>query len=418
MNNFYSSNELNHEINYINRWQSMLLKNSLPNYPVVIITGARQVGKSTFLKNDENLTNWKYITLDDFDLLRQANDDPEVLWLDSESVIIDEAQKAPKILSAIKKSVDEAKNKKRFIISGSANLLLMKNITETLAGRAAYMILPPMAYSEAKGLGYNQTIEKLLNGEKINNHYENLSISEILIKGFMPPLLRFSNIDDIPGWWESYTMTYLERDLRELSQIESLLDFRNLMKILALRTGKILNQSDAARDAAISQPTAHRYINLLQTSHIIELVPAYFRNRTKRLVKSPKVFWLDPSLAIYLAGYYDKKSLESSREFGSFYESLVYHHLRILTDLLKPKAKIYYWRTISGQEVDFVIEYGSKILAVEAKLTEKVKYQDAENLKIFLEEYPDTSIGLVIYNGSELKYLDKKIIAVPISNIL
>jgi predicted AAA+ superfamily ATPase len=396
----------------------MLLKNSLPNYPVVIITGARQVGKSTFLKNDENLTNWKYITLDDFDLLRQANDDREVLWLDSESVIIDEAQKAPKILSAIKKSVDEAKNKKRFIISGSANLLLMKNITETLAGRAAYMILPPMAYSEAKGLGYNQTIEKLLNGEKINNHYENLSISEILIKGFMPPLLRFSNINDIPGWWESYTMTYLERDLRELSQIESLLDFRNLMKILALRTGKILNQSDAARDAAISQPTAHRYINLLQTSHIIELVPAYFRNRTKRLVKSPKVFWLDPSLAIYLAGYYDKKSLESSREFGSFYESLVYHHLRILTDLLKPKAKIYYWRTISGQEVDFVIEYGSKILAVEAKLTEKVKYQDAENLKIFLEEYPDTSIGLVIYNGSELKYLDKKIIAVPISNIL
>jgi len=418
MNNFYSSNELNHEINYINRWQSMVLKNSLPNYPVVIITGARQVGKSTFLKNDENLTNWKYITLDDFDLLRQANDDPEVLWLDSESVIIDEAQKTPKILSAIKKSVDEAKNKKRFIISGSANLLLMKNITETLAGRAAYMILPPMAYSEAKGLGYNQTIEKLLNGEKINNHYENLSISEILIKGFMPPLLRFSNINDIPGWWESYTMTYLERDLRELSQIESLLDFRNLMKILALRTGKILNQSDAARDAAISQPTAHRYINLLQTSHIIELVPAYFRNRTKRLVKSPKVFWLDPSLAIYLAGYYDKKSLESSREFGSFYESLVYHHLRILTDLLKPKAKIYYWRTISGQEVDFVIEYGSKILAVEAKLTEKVKYQDAENLKIFLEEYPDTSIGLVIYNGSELKYLDKKIIAVPISNIL
>ena len=418
MNNFYSSNELNHEINYINRWQSMLLKNSLPNYPVVIITGARQVGKSTFLKNDENLTNWKYITLDDFDLLRQANDDPEVLWLDSESVIVDEAQKAPKILSAIKKSVDEAKNKKRFIISGSANLLLMKNITETLAGRAAYMILPPMAYSEAKGLGYNQTIEKLLNGEKINNHYENLSISEILIKGFMPPLLRFRDINDIPGWWESYTMTYLERDLRELSQIESLLDFRNLMKILALRTGKILNQSDAARDAAISQPTAHRYINLLQTSHIIELVPAYFRNRTKRLVKSPKVFWLDPSLAIYLAGYYDKKSLESSREFGSFYESLVYHHLRILTDLLKPKAKIYYWRTISGQEVDFVIEYGSKILAVEAKLTEKVKYQDAENLKIFLEEYPDTSIGLVIYNGSELKYLDKKIIAVPISNIL
>ena len=245
-----------------------------------------------------------------------------------------------------------------------------------------------------------------------------MPISEILIKGFMPPLIRFNNIDDIPGWWESYTMTYLERDLRELSQVESLLDFRNLMKILALRSGKILNKSDVARDASLSQPTAHRYINLLQISHIIELIQPYFKNRTKRLVKSPKIFWLDPSLAIYLAGYYDKKSLENSREFGSFYESLVYHHLRILADLLKPRAKIYYWRTVSGKEVDFVIEHGNKVLAVEVKSTDKIKYEDAASLKIFVEEYPEAIIGLIFYSGSELRYLDRKILAVPISNIL
>lgn len=414
MNNNYSR----HELDYINRWQSTLLKNSLSNYPVIVITGARQVGKSTFLKNDKNLKDWKYLTFDDFDQLRQANENPEALWLDSDSVIIDEAQKAPNILSAIKKSVDQTKNRKQFIISGSANLLLMKNVTESLAGRAAYIPLPPMAYSEIRKLGPNQIIEKLIKGEKINNHYENLPVSEILIKGFMPPLIRFNNIDDIPGWWESYTMTYLERDLRELSQIESLLDFRNLMKILALRSGKILNQSDAARDASLSQPTAHRYINLLQISHIIKLIQPYFKNRTKRLVKSPKIFWLDPSLAIYLAGYYDKKSLENSREFGSFYESLVYHHLRILADLLKPRAKIYYWRTVSGKEVDFVIEHGNKVLAVEVKSTDKIKYKDAASLKIFIEEYPEAIIGLIFYSGSELRYLDRKILAVPISNIL
>lgn len=414
MNNNHSSDELN----YINRWQSDLVKNTLSNYPVVIITGARQVGKSTFLKNDSNLKKWKYLSLDDFDLLSQTINNPDSLLLDSDFLIIDEAQKAPNLLSAIKKVVDQSNNKKQFIVSGSANLLLMKKVNESLAGRAAYIVLPPMTYSEIRRESHNQTVEKLFNGKKLNNRSRNISVSEILIRGFMPPLIRIKNIDDISGWWESYTMTYLERDLRELSQIGSLIDFRNLMKILALRTGRVLNQSEAARDVSISQPTSHRYINLLQTSHIIELVPAYFRNRTKRLVKSPKVFWLDPSLPIFLAGHYDKESLENSREYGFFYESLVYHHLKILAELLKPKARIYYWRTISGQEVDFIIEHGNKVIAVEVKLADRIKYENMKNLKIFMEEYPETIIGIVIYRGNELKQLDNKIIAVPISNIL
>lgn len=414
MNNYYS----NHELKYINRWQSALLKNALTNYPVVIITGARQVGKSTFLRNDGNLKDWKYLTFDDFDLLRQSGNDPESLWLDSDRIIIDEAQKSPDVLSAIKKVVDSNNNKKQFILSGSANLLLMRRITETLAGRASYIVLPPMAYSEKNGFKNNKILERLFNEEKIKNNFNQLAISETLIRGFMPPLLRFKNIEDIPGWWQSYSATYLERDLRKLSQVSSLIDFRNLMQILAFRTARVLNQSEVSRDSSISQPTTHRYINLLQTSHIIEVIPAFFKNRTKRLVKSPKIYWIDPSMAIYLAGFYDKKSLENSREYGLFFESLVYHHLRILADLFKPKAHIYHYRTIGGQEVDFIIEYGNKLIAMEVKMADKVKYDDLKNIRIFMEEYPETIAGLIIYNGSELKYMDKKIIAVPISNIL
>ena len=370
MNDYYS----NYELKYINRWQSALLKNALANYPVVIITGARQVGKSTFLRNDGNLKDWKYLTLDDFDLLRQSRNDPESLWLDSDRIIIDEAQKSPDVLSAIKKVVDSSNNKKQFILSGSANLLLMRRITETLAGRASYIVLPPMAYSEKNGFKNNRILERFFNEEKIKNNFNQLAISETLIRGFMPPLLRIKNIEDIPGWWESYSATYLERDLRELSQVGSLIDFRNLMRILAFRTARVLNQSEVSRDSSISQPTTHRYINLLQTSHIIEVVPAFFKNRTKRLVKSPKIYWIDPSMAIYLAGFYDKKSLENSREYGLFFESLVYHHLRILANLFKPKVNIYHYRTIGGQEVDFIIEYGNKLIAVEVKMADKVKY--------------------------------------------
>jgi uncharacterized protein len=414
MNDNYSRTELK----YINRWQSLLLKNALSNYPVVIITGARQVGKSTFLRNDVNLKDWKYITLDDFDLLKQSRNEPESLWINSDRIIIDEAQKSPDVLSAIKKAIDSNNNKKQFILSGAANLLLMRRVTETLAGRASYIVLPPMAYSEKKGLENNRILERLFSEENIENNLNKLDISETLIRGFMPPLLRFKNIEDIPGWWESYSMTYLERDLRELSQVGSLIDFRNLMQILALRTARVLNQSEVARDSSISQPTTHRYINLLQTSHIIEVIPAFFKNRTKRLVKSPKIYWIDPSMAIYLAGYYDKKSLESSREYGLFFESLVYHHIRILTNLLKPNANIYHYRTMGGQEVDFIIEWGNKLVAMEVKLSDKVKYDDLKNIRIFLQDYPGTIAGLIIYNGTELKYLDKKIIAVPISNIL
>ena len=123
-------------------------------------------------------------------------------------------------------------------------------------------------------------------------------------------------------------------------------------------------------------------------------------------------------MAIYLAGFYDKKSLENSREYGLFFESLVYHHLRILVNLFKPKANIYHYRTIGGQEVDFIIEYGNKLVAVEVKMADKVKYDDLKNIRIFTEEYPETIAGLIIYTGSELKYMDKKIMAVPISNIL
>ncbi len=414
MNKFYSS----YELKYINRWQSSLFSNSLQNFPVIVLTGARQVGKSTFLRNDKNLKGWKYCTLDDFDILHQVKNDPESLWANTNHIIIDEAQKAPTLLSAIKKAVDLSKRQIHFVVSGSANLLLMKKVCESLAGRADYFILSPMAYSEMKGENYNRLLEKLLNKKLPDNIKREVIIDDILIKGFMPPLLRFKKIEDIPKWWESYTATYLERDLRELSQIDFLPDFRNLMKILALRTGNILNKSEVARDANLSQPTTHRYINLLQTSHIIEIIPAYFRNRTKRLIKSPKVYWMDPSFSIYLSGYYDKRTLTKSREYGSFFEALVYHHLRIMANLLKPKANIYYWRTVYGDEVDFIIEYGNKIIPIEVKSSERVHQKDLKALRVFLKEYPFTIMGIVVYRGNDIVQLGKKIFAVPIASFL
>jgi hypothetical protein len=232
-------------------------------------------------------------------------------------------------------------------------------------------------------------------------------------KGFMPPLMQLETSAAVLRWWEGYVTTYLERDLRQLSQIDSLPDFRRLMVALALRCGQMLNQTEVSRDTGISQPTVHRYINLLETTCLMERLPAFAVNRTKRLIKSPKVLSIDPGLIAFLAGHYNTGSLQSSREAGGIFESMIYLHLNVLAQLLVPRPRIFYWRTTTGKEVDFVLEWGRKLLAVEVKLSRKAKFSDIETLRLFMDEYPETSACILIYAGDEVRIMDEKIVAIP-----
>ena len=214
-------------------------------------------------------------------------------------------------------------------------------------------------------------------------------------------------------WWEGYVATYLERDLRQLSQIDSLPDFRRLMMALALRSGQILNQTSVAGDIAVSQPSVHRYINLLETSYLVERLPAYAGSRSKRLVKAPKLIWSDTGLACFLAGLFAPDALKSSREAGGLFESLIYLHLNALGQLLTPKPRLFYWRTTTGKEIDFILEWGRQIIAIEVKLSHKPQFSDTETLRLFLEEYPETAAGVLIHTGNEVKMMGRNIIAVP-----
>jgi len=205
---------------------------------VVVISGARQVGKSTFLQNE--FPDYKYISLDDFSVLQQAKSDPLSLWIGTERVIVDEAQKAPEIFSAIKLSVDRTQRKMRFLISGSSNLLLMKGISETLAGRAVYFEMLPMSYSEMYGEDKTpRNFFNLLDPDYTITEQELNDIDPLpfIIKGFMPPLINLQKRNDVILWWEGYVKTYLERDLRELSQVESLIDFRRVLESTAIELG-------------------------------------------------------------------------------------------------------------------------------------------------------------------------------------
>jgi predicted AAA+ superfamily ATPase len=401
---------------YRQRWLTPLLQDAIKDHPVIVLTGARQVGKSTLLFNAEPFRNWRFHTLDDFDVLEQARSNPESLWAGTTHVILDEVQKAPELLMAVKKAVDRNPGKYQFVLSGSANLLLMKQVSESLAGRAVYFVLDPMSVGEMNDRPYPDILARVLNGEFPEEGSLTTTLpdpAEMILRGFMPPLLSLDSTQSWTRWWEGYVATYLERDLRQVAQIDTLLDFRRVMELAALRSAQLINQSEISRDAGLSQPTTHRYLNLLETTHLFDRLPAFTASRTTRLLKSPKAFFNDPALAVFLSGYFDLDDLRKSREYGSYFETFVYHHLRILTRLMTPSARLYFWRTIEGNEVDFVLEHGRRLLAIEVKLGDNLGYRDAAGLRLFLEKHPKTSGGLIIYGGKEIKRLDEKIVAIP-----
>jgi len=411
MNNFYSSPEL-----YYKRWMTPLLQQAVQDHSVVVLTGARQVGKSTLLFNEEPFKNWRYLSLDDFDTLRQVRQNPAALWAGTYDVVLDEVQRAPEILPAIKQAVDRQPGKYHFVLSGSANLLLMQQVSESLAGRAVYFVLDPMTLGETLNLPAPTLLNQLISGLWPTDGIlpgETPEALPLLERGFMPPLLKLESPQAWARWWDGYVATYLERDLRQFSQIDALVDFRRLMELLSLRSGQLLNQAELARDGQLSQPTVHRYLNLLESTHMFDRLPAYLSNRTTRLLKAPKAFWNDSGLAVFLAGYYDLAGLGKARELGNFFETMIYHHLRVLAGLMTPSGRIYFWRTQSGVEVDLVLEHGRHLLAFEVKQTSKPGYGDAAGLRAFLAEHPHTSAGVLLHTGPEIRRLDEKIIALP-----
>lgn len=188
---------------------------------------------------------------------------------------------------------------------------------------------------------------------------------------------------------------------------------KSTLLLSALRSAHLLNQSEVARDAQLSQATVHRYLNLLETTHMFSRVPVFASSRSTSLIKAPKLFWNDTGLAVFLSGYYQESELRQSREFGAYFETLIYHHLRALTRLMTPPGRLYFWRTRAGAEVDFVLEHGRKLLAIEIKRTARPHSGDAAGLRDFLNHHPQASGGLLAHGGREIRWLDKNILAIP-----
>ena len=397
---------------YKKRWIAQRLSASLDFAKVIVLTGARQTGKTTLLKNESIFNDYKYFTLDDFDVLAQIEKDPFEILLSGEKVIIDEAQKSPKIMVAIKKIVDE-NVKTSFVLSGSANLLLMKSVTESLAGRASYNILYPFVPAEWDGKYVPHWFIKLFDGEfPVDVTVKSsLSLKKLLFRGFMPRLFEIETEEQIYLWWESYVRTYLERDLRDLSNISSLPDFREVMELLALRTGSLVEQTGISNDTGISQPTVHRYLNILEESLLFTRLRPYTVNKSKSITKIPKGYFIDSRLAAYLAAIKSSSSLDD-KFAGHLFEGMILLYLLSLAEIFHFKVN-FFRKRIGGIEVDFVVELGHNAVGIEVKLGDNVDFKDAKNLLHLKEYVPNMVAGVIIYNGNSIMKIARDVIAIP-----
>ncbi len=329
------------------------------------------------------------------------------------SMTPDEVQCEPDLLVAVRREIDRDRANGRFLIAGSADLLLMKRVSESLAGRASYLTLRPMTRREQLGLGScggwevvaQDPVELWL--EKLSSepgHEEGIPLARR--GGYPSPAVEMRRDADRRIWFQGYVETYLERDLRELSAVASLPDFRRLMQAASLRLGQQLNETEMARDTGIPQPTVHRYPNLLQTSCLLMRLPAYSVNRTKRLIKGPKLYWGDTGIALYLS--------DRSDPDGHHLENLVLNDLLVWCDTTADRAQILYWRTTSGEEVDFVIETPDRLIPIEVKSTAHPTVGDARHITAFRCEYGNRSTpGLLLHTGTTLEWLSQDVIAVP-----
>jgi len=370
----------------IYRELTSVLKESAKSFPVVAILGPRQSGKTTLARYV--FKNYNYVSLEELDAREFARTNPhEFLSTHVQNgVILDEIQRAPDLLSYIQTYVDKNKKKGQFILTGSQNFLLNEMISQTLAGRIAIETLLPLSITE------------LEQAKKLKS-----TISQTIISGFYPSIFD-PNVSPTK-WYSNYLRTYIERDVRLIKNVTDLSAFQRFIKLCAGRIGQILNLSSLANDCGISPNTVKEWLSLLEASYIIFLLQPYYKNFSKRLIKSPKLYFYDTGVACNLLGISTAEQYSVHYLKGGLFESMV------ISELIKQQynygtvPQTYFWRDQSGHEIDCIIEKGIETLAIEIKAGMTITSSFFDSLQYWqkLAKIPSSN-NFLIYGGTEQQY--------------
>ena len=386
----------------------------------VVVTGARQVGKTTLIENLK--PDIPKVTFDDLPTRRRAADSPSVFFnITPPPVFIDEVQYAPEIFHYIKILLDSSHNKGDFFLTGSQSFELMKNVSESLAGRAGILELLGLSMREIKGETWNKpfipTLAYLKERNKKNASLRIPEIWTVIHRGSLPELALNEDFD-WADFYADYIKTYIERDVRALTQVADENSFYTFMTVCAAMSGQLLNLSSLANDVGISVPTAKRWLSVLKTSGIVYLLKPYSNNAIKRAVKTPKLHFLDIGLASYLTRWTSADSLSVGAAAGSFFESFVVSEiLKSYTNAGK-EVDLYFLRDGNKKEIDLIIHEDGTLYPIEIKTKAEPGRKDIQNFDM-LNNIKDVTLGVggIICFANDLLSLDEKNNIIPISMI-
>ncbi|HRW96415.1 MAG TPA: ATP-binding protein [Bacteroidales bacterium] len=364
---------------YLNRRITQTLLRAINQFPVVMLTGPRQSGKTTLLKNE--LPSFRYVNLEDPELRLWADEQPlDFLHNHPWPLIIDEAQYAPVLFSYIQLLCDEKNLPGMFVLSGSQNFLVMEKITQSLAGRSAVLSLLPFSFDELPA------------------DYQKSDTNTLMLKGFYPCL--YQHVTDTALFYRSYLNTYVERDVRQLANIGNLNDFIRFIKLCAGRSGNLLNISSLATEAGISYNTCKSWLSYLTTGFIIQLIQPHHLNFNKKIVKTPKIYFTDTGLLCHLLGIDRSETLGLHSMRGTLFENLVF------TELIKDrcnkgkKTDVSFWRDNHGTEIDFLVDVDGKMQSLEVKSGMNFHTSYLTNSIRYRKYNPDLSKQFMVYDGA------------------
>jgi len=392
------------------------VKKAIARSPVVLLTGARQSGKTTLIKEIGQEQGYSYVSFDDMRHLSAAKNDPIGFLAGlSKPIILDEVQRMPELFLAIKQDVDENRIAGRYLLTGSANPLLIPKLGDSLAGRMEILELFPLSAGEIEDRQEN-CIEWLFSNEvpkAVIPITKDALYQKILTGGY--PSVQGLNSEDRDAWFASYITTILHRDVQDLAQIAGLTELPRLLQLLATRVGNLLNVADISRTSGIATTTLHRYLALLQTVFLVNLQQPWSSNLGKRLIKAPKMYLVDTGLLSFLLDVSAARAELNPQLMGAIVENFVHAELLKQATWNTVRLHQYHMRTQTGIEIDIVLENtAGKLVGIEIKNSQTVSASDFKGLS-YLQQEAKTAFhrGIVLYTGSEIVPFGPQLYALP-----